>query len=526
VRLLSGRRFDDDIREPPEASGEREAVGRGPRLHQDRQRFGKASVGFSRGNAKSFELRVAVAFADPEMEPPAREHIEGRRLFGQQHRVVPRQDQHSCAHPQTRRPRRDPIQEVQGRRHLRPAGEVVLYEKAAVVAESLRLDIVLDVIIKPGSACGFSAAEQSKNHQLLLWAGRSIPGHRCLLAGSPNCEKDSFEILPARRSMLPKSRAAGARPMDRTDSLALFVKAVEAGSLSGAARESGLSLPSVSRHITALEERIGTRLVVRTTRCLALTEAGRAYYEHAKQPLADLAEVEAGLLADAAVPAGKVNLWAPTLFGRVFIVPLLARFLADNRRVSLDVTLLDRDFNPVEEGVDLAIRIGPLKDSSLIARRLGSLLWVVSGAPEDLDRRGEPAAPEDLKEHDCLVFTQPGYEWRFRKNGRDVSMRGPARMSANALAAAVAGAGLVYAPAWQVRDHVAAGRLKVVLRAYEVPALPVNALLSHTRLLSNKVRSLLEYLARELGSCDFSSLTDPDISRVRTGQRQTGKDAR
>jgi DNA-binding transcriptional LysR family regulator len=298
--------------------------------------------------------------------------------------------------------------------------------------------------------------------------------------------------------------------MDRADALALFVKAVEVGSLSGAARASGLSLPSVSRHLTALEERIGTRLVVRTTRSLALTEAGRVYYEHAKQMLADLEAVEASLLADASVPAGTVSVWAPTLFGRVFVLPLLARFLADNPRVQLDVTLLDRDFNLVEEGVDLAIRIGPLKESSLIVRRLGSLLWVVSAAPTYLEHRGVPTTPEDLRHHDCLVFTQPGYEWRFRKGGRSASLQVPARMRANALdavvEAAVAGAGLVYAPAWQVHDHVAAGRLKVVLRDYEVPPLPINALLSHTRLLSNKVRTLLEFLATQLGARDFSSL--------------------
>jgi DNA-binding transcriptional LysR family regulator len=304
--------------------------------------------------------------------------------------------------------------------------------------------------------------------------------------------------------------------MDRADTLALFVKAVEVGSLSGAARASGLSLPSVSRHLTALEERIGTRLVVRTTRSLALTEAGRVYYDHAKQMLADLEAVEASLLADASVPTGTVSVWAPTLFGRVFVLPLLARFLADNPRVQLDVTLLDRDFNLVEEGIDLAIRIGPLRDSSLIVRRLGSLLWVVSAAPAYLEHRGVPTTPEHLRHHDCLVFTQPGYEWRFRKGGRSVSLEVPVRMRANALdavvEAAVAGAGLVYAPAWQVHDHVAAGRLEVVLRDYEVPPLPVNALLSHTRLLSNKVRTLLEFLASQLGSRDFSSLS-PSAAR-------------
>jgi DNA-binding transcriptional LysR family regulator len=299
--------------------------------------------------------------------------------------------------------------------------------------------------------------------------------------------------------------------MDRTETLALFVKAVETGSLSRAARASGVSLPSVSRHLTALEERIGTRLLIRTTRSLALTEAGRVYYEHAKQMLADLEAVEASLLADAGMPVGTVSVWAPTLFGRVFVLPLLARFLADNPRVHLDVTLLDRDFNLVEEGIDLAIRIGPLKDSSLIVRRVGSLLWVVSAAPAYLKRRGVPTIPEDLRHHDCLVFTQPGYEWRFRKDGRIINEQVPARMRANTLdavvEAAVAGAGLVYAPAWQVREHVTAGRLQAVLRDYEVPSLPINALLSHRRLLSSKVRTLIEFLATQLNSRDFSSLS-------------------
>jgi DNA-binding transcriptional LysR family regulator len=300
--------------------------------------------------------------------------------------------------------------------------------------------------------------------------------------------------------------------MNRTETLALFVKAVETGSLSRAARASGVSLPSVSRRLTTLEERIGTRLLIRTTRSLALTEAGRVYYEHAKQMLADLDGVEASLLADAAEPVGRVSVRAPTLFGRAFVLPLLARFLADNPRVQLDVTLLDRDFNLVAEGIDLAIQIGSLPDSRLIVRRLGSLLWVMSAAPAYLERRGIPTIPKDLMQHDCLVFTQPGYEWRFRKDGRSLSLQVPARMRANNLdavvEAAVAGAGVVYAPAWQVHEHVTAGRLQAVLRDYEVPPLPINALLSHRRLLSSKVRTLIEFLASQLNSRDFSSLSN------------------
>jgi DNA-binding transcriptional LysR family regulator len=297
--------------------------------------------------------------------------------------------------------------------------------------------------------------------------------------------------------------------MDRTDVLALFVKATELGSLSGAARSLGLSLPSVSRHMTALEERLGTRLLIRTTRKLALTDAGRVYYARAKQILTDLDEVEASLLADAAIPTGKLNVCGPTLFGRAFMLPLLARFLVDYPSISLEVKLLDRRVNIVEEGIDLAIGIGALQDSNLIVRKLGSLLWVVTAAPAYLDRRGEPKTLEDLSKHDCLVYSQRsvGSDWRLQKGGKPMDVRVPVRMRANTLeavvAAALEGNGLVYAPAWQVFDHIAAGRLKVVLREHELPPIPINAIVSHTKLLSAKVRLLLDFFVKELARNDL-----------------------
>jgi DNA-binding transcriptional LysR family regulator len=306
--------------------------------------------------------------------------------------------------------------------------------------------------------------------------------------------------------------------MDRTDALALFVKAADIGSLSGAARSLGLSLPSVSRHMTALEERLGTRLLIPTTRKLALTEAGRIYYTRAKQILADLDDVEASLLADASVPTGKISVCGPTLFGRTFMLPLLARFLLDYPRISLEVKLLDRRVNIVDEGIDLAVVIGALEDSSLIVRKLGSLLWVVSGAPAYLDVRGEPRTLDDLSKHDCLVFSQRsvGSEWRLQKDGRSIDVHVPVRMRANTLDAVVAasleGVGLVYAPAWQVFEHITAGRLRVVLRQHELPPIPINAIVSHTKLLSAKVRLLLDFFVKELARND---LLEPPSLRLK-----------
>ena len=292
--------------------------------------------------------------------------------------------------------------------------------------------------------------------------------------------------------------------MDRTDAMALFVAAIDAGSLSGASRKIGLSLSSVSRHLTALEERLGTKLVVRTTRALVLTDAGQTYYEAAKRLLAEVDDLEASLTTDAAAPKGPLNVCAPTLFGRVFILPILADFAVRHPAITMDVMLLDRTPNLIEDGIDLAVRIEDLDDSSLIARKLGSLRWVFAASPEDLATRGTPAAPDDLARQDCLLFSQQGREssWPILVGGNLERVTVPVRMRSNTLdgvvAAAVAGAGIVHAPAWAVADHVAEGRLQLVLCDFEVPHRPISAVFTHNRLLSGKVRALLDALAEGL----------------------------
>ena len=296
---------------------------------------------------------------------------------------------------------------------------------------------------------------------------------------------------------------------NRIDAMALFVTAIDTGSLSAAARERGLSLSSVSRHLTMLEERIGTRLIIRSTRKLALTEAGRAYYEKAKRLITEIDELESSLTAAAEIPAGRLNVSAPTLFGRVFMLPLLAKFLARHPQVTLDVTLLDRTVNLVEEGIDVAIHIGEMEDSSLVARRLGSLRWVISAAPEYLDVKGVPQSIADLSSHDCLVYGLHSLssEWQMLDAGKPTRVQVPVRMRSNTLdgvvAAALEGTGLVCAPAWAIADHVAAGGLQVVLRDFEMPPRPIYAVLTHNRLMAVKVGALLEYLAVHLATIDF-----------------------
>lgn len=294
--------------------------------------------------------------------------------------------------------------------------------------------------------------------------------------------------------------------------MALLVATVDQGSLSGASRVSGVSLASVSRHISALEERLGTRLLVRSTRVLRLTEAGQRYYAEAKRLLAEMDELESSMRVDAAEPSGRLRVTAPTLYGRVHLQPLLAKFLVLHPKVTLDLHLLDRPVNLLEEGIDLAVLVGEQPSSSLVARRLGSIRWVLSAAPDYLARRGTPRGLRDLAQHDGLVYSHLATDdaWTLMHEGRPTVVRVPTRMRSNTVdgvvTAAAAGAGIVHAPAWAIADHVAAGRLLVLLPESETPPRPVFALMTHQRLMAGKVRSLLDFLAQHLRAKSLNEL--------------------
>ncbi|CUI55779.1 LysR family transcriptional regulator [Achromobacter xylosoxidans] len=300
--------------------------------------------------------------------------------------------------------------------------------------------------------------------------------------------------------------------VNRSEGMALLVAAVDQGSLSGASRVSGISLASVSRRISALEERVGTRLLVRSTRALRLTEAGQRYYAEAKRLLAEMDELESSMRIDAAEPSGRLRVTAPTLYGRVHLQPLLAKFLMQHPKVALDLHLLDRPVNLLEEGIDLAVLVGEQPSSSLVARRLGSIRWVLSASPDYLARRGIPHSLQDLAQHDGLVYSHLATEdaWTLIDKGKPVTVRVRTRMRSNTVdgvvTAAAAGAGIVYAPAWAIADHVAAGRLQPLLVASETPPRPVFALMTHQRLMAGKVRSLVEFLARHLREKSLNDL--------------------
>jgi DNA-binding transcriptional LysR family regulator len=288
--------------------------------------------------------------------------------------------------------------------------------------------------------------------------------------------------------------------MDKFAAMRVFVRIADAGSLSAAGRQLGFSLTSVSRQLMALEAVLGTTLVERTTRHLALTESGQLYYERAKQILDEVAEMERGLTMQTGVASGRLHVSAPSLLGRLRLAPMLPGYLAEQTRVSVDLMLADRPVRLAEEGIDVALRIGPLEDSGLIARKLDDIQLVVCAAPDYLRRRGEPASPDDLGDQDCLAFGDvPGVaEWSFQDGAVRRSLRIPTRLCANdfdtLVIAALAGAGLVRVPSWQVAHHLADGRLKVVLETYQRPPTPLSILTLRNRLLLPKVRAFVDFL--------------------------------
>lgn len=290
--------------------------------------------------------------------------------------------------------------------------------------------------------------------------------------------------------------------MDHLAAMTTFVRVVEAGSLSAAARAIPASLTAVSRQIAALEAHYGMPLLLRTTRQMALTDAGQLLYNSAKAVIAELRDVELTLSSRESQPLGRLRISAPSLMGRLLIAPLLPDFLRLYPSVSVDLLLVDRPVKMLEEDIHAALRIGRLPDSQLIARRLAELSMVVCAAPSYLQRRGAPATPADLTEHDCLLFSDlPGAgEWRFRMpDGASTTMRLAGRLWINSLdalvGAAIDGTGLVRVPSWQVADDMAAGRLTRVLPDFEMPASAVHIVMLPARLGSPRTRAFVDFLA-------------------------------
>ncbi|BBK29568.1 LysR family transcriptional regulator [Stella humosa] len=289
--------------------------------------------------------------------------------------------------------------------------------------------------------------------------------------------------------------------MDRLQSMEAFVKVVEQGSFAGAADALGLSRAMVSKHVAALEDRLGVRLLQRTTRRLNLTEVGRAYFDRSRDIIHQLSEAEEAASALQSMPRGTLRLNCSTGFGVRHLAPALAAFQTQYPDLQADVTLSDRLVDIVEDGYDLVIRIGRLQDSSLIARRLAPTRLLLCAAPAYMAARGEPAHPDELPSHNFLRYTYattsevpltgPGGETAaFGFAGNLACNNGDAL-----LAAALAGQGIVMLPTFYVGNHLAEGALKVVLPQWTLPQLTIYAVYPVSRHLAAKVRLFVDFLA-------------------------------
>ena len=292
--------------------------------------------------------------------------------------------------------------------------------------------------------------------------------------------------------------------MDNFTGMAVFARVVEANSFTEAARRLGMSKAAVSKQVSKLEERLGARLLNRTTRRLSLTEVGAAFYERCARIVAEAEEAELAVTRLNATPRGTLRIDAPVNFGMQYLAPLLPPFMLQHPDLRVDMSFNDRFVDLVEEGCDLAVRIGQLPDSSLVARKLAETRSVICAAPSYWDRHGRPGDPSDLANHDCFAYSYlaTGSEWRLQGPGGEVAVRVSGSLAANngdvLRQAAVAGLGVVAMPVFIVCDDLRKGRLEPVLRDWEAATRGIYAVYPHNRHLSAKVRAFIDHLVDAL----------------------------
>jgi DNA-binding transcriptional LysR family regulator len=289
--------------------------------------------------------------------------------------------------------------------------------------------------------------------------------------------------------------------MDRFRALTVFTKVVELGSFARAAERLGISTTACSRHVAELETHLDARLLNRTTRRLSLTESGQAFYERCVQLLGDLADAEAAASAGSARPRGTIRLTCSINFGVRHVSPAIAEFLARYPEVSFDVSLSDRIVDLVDEGFDLAIRIGAAGGERVVARKLGETRLVACAAPAYLERHGTPRVPEDLARHRCLTYEylDPRGLWRFRgADGEERAVRVSGPLHANngdlLVAAAAQGVGIACEPDFIAGAEIEARRLVPILKDFEARPSPIYAVYPSRRHLSAKVRAFVDFL--------------------------------
>lgn len=302
--------------------------------------------------------------------------------------------------------------------------------------------------------------------------------------------------------------------MNRLDSMSILVAVVDSGSLSAAARRLGMPLATVSRKVAELESHLKTRLIQRTTRQLSLTEAGASYVAACRRILDEIAEAERAATGEYASPKGELVVTAPVVFGRLHVVPVVAEFLAHYPEINVSLVLTDRVVHLMEEQADVAIRIGELPDSTLMATRVGTVRRVVCASPAYLATHGVPVKPRDLAAHECITFEvlASTRAWVFGSGKSEVSVPVHSRLAVNtaeaAIAAAMLGVGLVRVLFYQVADAIRDNALSVVLDAFESAPLPISLVHKGQTPLPLKLRAFLDFVAPRLRSRTSRILED------------------
>ncbi|MBT8082786.1 MAG: LysR family transcriptional regulator [Gammaproteobacteria bacterium] len=297
--------------------------------------------------------------------------------------------------------------------------------------------------------------------------------------------------------------------MDTIDGMRTFVTVITEGSFSAAAERLNMSPQLASKYVAQLEARLGARLINRSTRRMSITEAGQAYFERCQYVLAEIDEMESAVGDATTAARGTLRINAPMTFGTMHLSQAIAEYQRGQPDVSVDLTLDDRVVDIVSEGYDMAIRIGRMPESALVARKLAPVRLVVCGSPDYFANREIPRTPDDLAGHECLLYTiaSDASRWRFGRGTETHDVRVSGGFSANngdALRlAALAGRGLVLQPTFIVGEDIRAGRLRQVLEDYEVEPMGVYAVYAHRQYLSGKVRTFVDFLAGYFGSPPF-----------------------
>jgi len=292
--------------------------------------------------------------------------------------------------------------------------------------------------------------------------------------------------------------------VDKLQAMTTFVRIVDKGSLTAAANALDTSLPTVVRILAALERELGASLLNRTTRRIHLTDAGAQYLERCRIILSEVRDAEAKLSSSQAEPQGRLTVTASVLFGRRYVAPIVSEFILRHRDVNVEMLLVDRVVNAVEEGLDVAVRIGHLRDSSLVAIRIGEVRRVVCASPQYLRRHGVPRTPQEIRAHLCVrhMGTSPRNEWNFRIGRREVSVPITCALVSNeidsTLDACANGLGLGMFLSYQTAPYRRSNKIRYVLEEFETEPMPVQIVYPQTRRLSTTVRAFVDECVRKL----------------------------